>query len=297
VKYLFYILLVLSIYSCKSTKSIVVDNKNITQDSLIYENLSLIDSTDTDGDGVVDNLDKCPNVYGGLENDGCPYVSEMIVKSESNTQPTEPKKQQENKPIKVSKNMKVVDNTKVEEAKEDNTSIGTMAYSIPNEMKVGNVYTIKLRISKENNKIELINGDRGITISDTTISSDVIIESIRVESIMSSQLISEKDMFEITTSSTEYQNIESRGYTEWEWLVKPLKGGNNYLKLIVKVRVVEDGKEFYKDITVFDRKIEIKSNVVFTIKGFINEYWQWLMSTIIIPLIIWFYNKKKKKDK
>ena len=72
-KYLFYILLVLSIYSCKSTKSIVVDNKNITQDSLIYENLSLIDSTDTDGDGVVDNLDKCPNVYGGLENDGCPY--------------------------------------------------------------------------------------------------------------------------------------------------------------------------------------------------------------------------------
>jgi hypothetical protein len=162
-------------------------------------------------------------------------------------------------------------------------------------MKVGNVYTIKLRISKENNKVQLVSGDRGIIISDTTINSDVTIESIRVESIMSAQLISEKDIFEITSSSTEFQNIESTGYTEWEWLVKPLKGGDNYLKLIVKVRVVDNGQEFYKDITVFDKKIDIKSNAVFTIKGFIDEYWQWLMTTIIIPLIIWFYNKKKKK--
>jgi hypothetical protein len=36
---------------------------------------------DTDGDGLLDNIDKCPNEKGLAKNEGCPIVIETKVKS------------------------------------------------------------------------------------------------------------------------------------------------------------------------------------------------------------------------
>lgn len=195
------------------------------------------------------------------------------------------------------KNVKIEDKTKSDVIPDVIEQPGTMAYTVPSEMQVGKNYPIKLRISKTKNKVELIEGDRNITIYDSTIQSKVVIESIRVESIMSAQLIGDSDKFQITSLSTELQNIEETGYTEWEWRIKPLKGGQSYLKLIVKVRVKEDGQEFYKDITVFDKNVNVKSNIGFSLWSFIQEYWQWIMTTIIIPLVIWWWKNRKDKKK
>lgn len=191
--------------------------------------------------------------------------------------------------------VEVVDNTTLNDI--TNESVGIMAYSIPNQMTVGKSYTIKLRISKEKNKIQLVSGDRNIPINDVSVDSKVIIESVRVEPIMSANLISEEGKFTITPASTEIQNIEDKGYTEWGWRIIPLKGGENFLKLVVKVRIVNESGEFYKDITVFDKNIEVKSNVVFSIKNWISNYWQWLITTIIIPFVVWFYKKKSEEKK
>lgn len=191
--------------------------------------------------------------------------------------------------------VEVVDNTTLDDI--TNESVGIMAYSIPSQMTVGKSYTIKLRISKEKNKIQLVSGDRNIPINDVSVDSKVIIESVRVEPIMSANLISEEGKFIITSSSTETQNIEDKGYTEWGWRIVPLKGGENFLKLVVKVRIVNENGEFYKDITVFDKNIEVKSNVVFNIKTWLSNYWQWLITTIIIPFIVWFYKKKSEEKK
>lgn len=192
-------------------------------------------------------------------------------------------------------NVKIEDKTTNEVS--EHHEVGTMAYSIPDGMTVGKTYPVKLRISRDGNKIQLVEGDRNITIYDSTIKSKVIIESIRVESIMSAQLIGDSDKFQITSLSTELQNIEKHGYTEWEWKIKPLKGGQSYLKLIVKVRVKEDGQEFYKDITVFDKNVDVKSNIGFTLGNFIKQYWQWLITTIFIPLIVWWWKNRKSEKK
>ncbi len=280
--------------------------KTELQEDLEKFNNNQIDSTmvikipqDTDGDGLTDEEDKCPLEFGLVDNSGCPVVVANYEKIESNpVRKIEQQKQVENPKTIVKKNIKVEDKTSqiIDNQLTENITPGTMAYSVPEQMKVGNTYNIKLRISKDNNKIQLINGDRDITISDTSIKSIVTIESIRVEPIMSAQLVSDEKSFEIKSLSTEVQNIEESGYTEWQWLIKPLKGGENFLKLVVKVRVKEDGQEFYKDITVFDKKIPVKSNTIFTVKSFLSQYWQWIMTTIIIPLIIWFY-KKRSEDK
>ena len=191
--------------------------------------------------------------------------------------------------------VEVIDNTTLDDI--TNESVGIMAYSTPEQMVVGKSYTIKLRISKEKNKIQLVSGDRNIPINDINTDSKVVIESVRVEPIMSANLIAEDGKFIITPSSTEIQNIEDKGYTEWGWRITPLKSGQNFLKLVVKVRIINENGDFYKDITVFDKNIDVKSNVVFSIKTWLSNYWQWLITTIIIPFIVWFYKKKSEEKK
>jgi hypothetical protein len=45
--------------------------------------------------------------------------------------------------------------------------------------------------------------------------------------------------------------------------VVPLKAGDNILKLTVKIRVTENGETNYRDIIVFDKTLDIKTNIKF----------------------------------
>lgn len=163
-------------------------------------------------------------------------------------------------------------------------------------MTVGIKYPIKIRISKEHNKTKLIIGDNNnnISINDSNIDSKITINSIRVEPIMSAKLLSFDGTFEISSLSTEIQNIEKLGYTEWSWIIKPLKSGHNYLKLIINVKIINSDEIYYKDIVVFDKNIIVKSNIKYGIYNWISNCWQWLITTIFIPVIIFLYKKNNK---
>jgi hypothetical protein len=270
-KYFIYIVFILIIQSCVTTKELpIVVSETESKDSLFVDS-SFIDSSFIDSSFIDSTIIQSENREGEIKEY---LVNPKVSKGEK---------------VKV----EVVDNTTSDDIK--NESIGIMAYSVPDQMVVGKSYTIKLRISKEKNKIQLISGDRKITINDVNVDSKITIESIRVEPIMSASLLSDEGKFLINPVSTEIQNIEDKGYTEWQWRLTPLRGGDNFLKLIVKVRISNENGEFYKDITVFDKSIKVKSNVVFSIKTWISTYWQWLISTIFIPLIVWFYKRNKKE--
>ena len=79
-------------------------------------------------------------------------------------------------------------------------------------------------------------------------------------------------------------------------MVTPIKSGKTYLKLIIRIKIEVDGEANYKDIVVFDKDIEVKANASLEVKSWLAEYWQWLMTTIIIPLVIFFYKKRNKKE-
>ncbi len=277
----YFILMTLLIWGCDSTKELVKEDI-ILENQIDSLKVVKLDTMNYYVDTVLHNeikQDVSPVYVEKLEKDIDREKSkELIVKYNK-------------------QNVIIEDKTVNNQSGQVNTEAGTMAYSIPEEMQVGKSYHVKLRITRDGNKVQLVEGDRSITIYDERVKSKVIIESIRVESIMSATLLSDSDKFTITPLSTELQNIEERGYTEWQWNIKPLKGGQNYLKLIVKVRIKEDGEEFYKDITVFDKNIDVKSNPGFTVWQFIKSYWQWFMTTIIIPFVIWWWKNRKEKKK
>lgn len=186
----------------------------------------------------------------------------------------------------------------VNDATKPDTTKGIMAYNIPDDMTVGRHYEVKIRITKDRHgKQQLIVGEEGNQpIATVGEKSMITIESIRVESVMSAELASLDKAFEITTSSTKEQNIEKFGYTEWAWDVKPLKSGEHPLKMIIKVRIVNEQGGFYKDIVVFERNIKTKANLSYSISTWLSSYWQWLCTTFIIPIFLWWRKRKKERD-
>jgi hypothetical protein len=280
-----YILFILILGSCVKSKEVINNNDG---DGSLKPNSEKNNKRDTI---FIDSLFVNP-IIKIKENK---TEESQVIVSETQNPPKLEVDKKENPKVENEVKVEVTDNTTLDDI--TNESVGIMAYSTPEQMVVGKSYTIKLRISKEKNKIQLVSGDRNIPINDINTDSKVVIESIRVEPIMSANLITEDGKFIITTSSTEIQNIEDKGYTEWGWRITPLKSGENFLKLVVKVRIISENGDFYKDITVFDKNIEVKSNVVFSIKTWLSNYWQWLITTIIIPFIIWFYKKKSEEKK
>lgn len=278
------------ILSCKTTKNTIVENERILiKDSLLINDTIII--ADSDGDGILDQIDFCPNEYG-LDSNGCPILSKLVIEIneiQNNDKNNNDKSNSESLVISKIKKHESKTKSKVIDYSTKDTTKGWIAYSVPKEMQVSKSYSIKVRISKKTNqnKATLVIGD-GYSINNPNLPSIVSIEDIKVSGEMTPELISEPDAFKINLLSTPTQNIDNESYTEWEWNVTPLKSGNTTLKLIIKI------KEINKDIIVFNRNISVKSNVPVVVKGFFEKYWQWIMSTFIIPIFLFFWNRKKK---
>lgn len=279
------------LFSCRTIKensaeNIVSNEKMVKVQDTILDTISVVTFVDSDNDGFVDSLDKCPFDYG--VDDGCPKISFVVIEEEKNNF------------IKIDNEQKVINRIEKHEKKTklkvidrstSDTTRGWIAYSIPEEMKVAKSYSVKVRISKKTtgqNKADLILGSND-AINNSNLPSIATIEDVKVSGEMSAELRGDKDAFDIKALSTEVQNIDNESYTEWEWVVTPKKSGYSPLKLVIKV------KELNKDIVVFNKDIQVEKNVAVSISGFFDKYWQWFMTTIIIPIFLYFWNRKKKR--
>lgn len=195
------------------------------------------------------------------------------------------------KSVKHGKIKKSISKNKVNIDKEpvSNFSYGKIAYSFPDTMFYDKTEVVTLRITRNEPESTLI---ETMIVKDRT----VTVDSIRVSSAMTAELIDlspDKSCFLIKEISTAEQSIEEKGFTEWQWSVKPIKSGYNPVKLIIKIRTNQDGVQSFKDIPVFNKVIFIKAQPISFLKGFWLKYWQWLFSTLIIPVFVYFYKKKK----
>jgi hypothetical protein len=276
-KNLFYIFFILLLSSCKLAKECNRIN-NIDIDSL-YNNI-IIDTTNNitkpiDSESFNKNLES----YIMDRNIPAPKPNNNIEKKKSDRKP--------------SSTNDIEDKTTNRQLQD--TNMGIIAYSVPKEMQVAKTYTVRLRISKEKNKIQLIDGN-DMPISDIRVDSKIVIASLKVEPIMSAKLITDSSKMTVQPVSTEAQDIDKEGFTEWTWRLTPKSSGNILLRIVVNIRQNNEGDMIIKDIPVYDDIVLVKSNVAFSVRDFISKYWQWIMTTIIIPFIVWFYNKKKSSS-
>lgn len=164
------------------------------------------------------------------------------------------------------------------------TNMGHVAYKIPTEMKVRNTYQVIVRISKSTATIyENMNGE----IKTTTIP---VTETMEVKLIDPSP--DDRKMFDVIPDNDATQLVENNeSVTQWSWNVTPIRTGQAHLK--VMIAVITDGN---RKETVYQDTVNVDTNLEKQIPFFFGNYWQWMLSTLVIPFGVWFYNRKKNED-
>ena len=164
------------------------------------------------------------------------------------------------------------------------TSGGHVAYKIPTEMSVRSTYQVIVRISKSKIHIyENLNGE----VKTSTIP---VTKTMEVKVIDPSP--TDRKMFEIIPDNKPIQLVENNeDVTQWTFNVTPLKTGKSKLKVVISIIKDSHVKE-----VVYEDNVTVIADVTKTIPFFIANYWQWLITTLIIPFIIWFVKRRKKKE-
>ena len=170
---------------------------------------------------------------------------------------------------------------------------GVVNISIPDTMKVGVDSTITISI-KMGSPIEL--KEKYFPSNVETFTSQ----------LMEANIIDPSgEKFKITPLFIhKEQVIDSSLPTIWQWNVQPLESGEGRLVVILSPKVSNGIENSYRDFNVKEKDIYLKASFIKKIMDFIKHYWQWIISIIVLPFILWLrgyiikkINAPKKRDK
>jgi hypothetical protein len=160
---------------------------------------------------------------------------------------------------------------------------GKIAYLIEDTMQMESCYNVIASISKSQFDSVLFVGIGSVGFE--------MHNSNKITSRVSVSLIDPtKENFVINPLSTEEQIVDDSTNSIWRWLVKPTKGGNSELILKVTIRILDELGNNQKDFS-FIKTIIVKASIFSNAKKIIQQYWQFLSTAVIIPVLI-FLGKK-----
>jgi hypothetical protein len=81
--------------------------------------------------------------------------------------------------------------------------------------------------------------------------------------------------------------------TEWRWSITAQEGGTQALHLTISAIITVDGERFPRSLNVLDRVIEVDVSAAQRLAMFVDGNWQWVMGTIIIPVVVWVWTNRK----
>ena len=93
------------------------------------------------------------------------------------------------------------------------------------------------------------------------------------------------DDFKVEALGNEEQIIEDNDFTQWDWKVVPLKGGNRKLWVSITIQVKAENEQARKTLPVLEKEIPVKINPIYSTNTFVSQHWQWLIASAIIPIV------------
>jgi len=129
---------------------------------------------------------------------------------------------------------------------------GKLLYQLPDKMIMGKEYRCIIRVAEV---LDILQKNM-----ETNIKS--VVKDVRISEIMSVELrdIAENKAFEVTQINKQVQLVLPDEYTEWQFIVKPLRDGRHSLFLVVAVVYNMDNTERTREI-VHEEKIEVISSI------------------------------------
>ena len=133
------------------------------------------------------------------------------------------------------------------------SSTGKILHNVPAEMKLGLETRCVVRIAYDE-----------ITLTkDFTKSDDTVVQDIRIDEVMHVELVdfNEQPSFSFRTITNNEQFLDKETFTQWLFMVKPLREGTFPITIKISVIEIVDGKERKRDI-VLEKNVLIHTQAV-----------------------------------
>jgi hypothetical protein len=165
--------------------------------------------------------------------------------------------------------------------------VGRVLFACAPTMRVRAPERVEVRISG-NPKENLTAGlqERGVPIE----------EPSKIAPVMKVVLTpDESGVFDVKSLSEEEQLTSGGGFSQWVWSVTPLQSGthNLYLTVNVVVNVPELGTQ-KRQIPVLTQSVTVRADPVYSAGQFWSSNWQWFTTTLLIPIGLWLWKKRRK---
>jgi hypothetical protein len=97
--------------------------------------------------------------------------------------------------------------------------------------------------------------------------------------------------FEVSPKEGQVQAVSSTDTTEWQWQVTPTAAGSHTLTVMLTGNLIVQGQDTPRTFLLANQPIDVAVSPV----GFFRQYWQWLVTTIAIPVIgaLWAVFRKR----
>ena len=102
--------------------------------------------------------------------------------------------------------------------------------------------------------------------------------------------------FEVT-ALTPVQQPVSRSATEWRWTVRAAQTGRHQLHLTINAIITVGGERYPRSLDVLKRDIDVDITAGQRIGMFLGTNWQWLVGTVVIPLAVWLWSKRRTQPR
>jgi len=161
-------------------------------------------------------------------------------------------------------------------------SEAAMILEAPASANVQDVIHVRLTIDPPKSTAQLV------TMSSTA----VVAKTIRISKIVEAKLVAAG--FDIVSLSSTRQAISQTEPTTWQWDLSGAPPGSHLLYLTINAVVTVDDVKVERTINTLDTSVVVEITNAQHLTTLIQEYWQWIWSTLLLPIIIWLWKRYKQ---
>ena len=164
-----------------------------------------------------------------------------------------------------------------------------IAFNTPTAMKKNETYLISLKLSSTKSVDDLLAAIEG----DEKESAEVNYGNRMLASLVARK----RGAFDIVSITSDEQAISSLvDETTWTWSVTPLDSGKKHLHLTLVALLDINGEKTPFQIKSFEKTIEVEVSALNALLDFIKASWEWIMGSLIFPLIVWLWKIRSTKN-
>jgi len=166
----------------------------------------------------------------------------------------------------------------------DKMKWGNLVFTVPDSMELYETKGIHMLLSLTKSAKEL---------QQLMNATDVLRErKIRVSKVMAARLKGEG--FRVEPLTEALQAVDVQGETQWKWEVTALQPGVQKLHLTIDAIVNIDGRDMPHTVQSLSEEIQIHVSWPQQLSRFVAENWQWLWTAVAVPVIGWYWERRKK---